>query len=124
MGKVEDAKKEMELAQSLHPESPEYLHGVAYTYYKMEEGKHEKRLVLSQDNLNQSKEIFERAIQLFNKFDKIKSRIYLDYGKLLLLMSDPKLALNSFSEGLKIDPDHSLLRKRITIGVSGTYYLL
>ena len=58
MGKVEDAKKEMELAQSLHPEFPEYLHGVAYTYYKIEEGKPEKRLVLSQDNLNQSKEIF------------------------------------------------------------------
>lgn len=109
MGKIAEAKTELEKANYLHPNFPDYIHGIAYTYYTIEKTKHENQEKLDQINLTVSNEAFERAIQRFNELGSINSRIYLDHGKLLLLMNNQEQALDAFNKGLSMDPNHSLL---------------
>lgn len=109
MGRLEDAQKQLELVCLWHPHCPEFLHGLAYFYYKQEKQNLVQGAALNQENLEKARDLFERALQLFTEFNTLNSRIFLDYGQLLVLMQHPNEALSTFNAGLQLEPNHQLL---------------
>lgn len=123
MGKSEESLYHHECANQLQPDYPDYIHGLAYVYFNIEKQKSDRGVPIDKGNLVKADELFENAVRLFSEFQSINSRVYLDRGKLKLLMDQPEEALNEFNKGLSIEPHHSLLllERGLLLGKLGRY---
>lgn len=109
MGKIDEALQQLTFADHLRPNCPDFIHGIAYAYYKKEKSKADKNEALCQENLAKAEDAFERALQLFHQFQTINSRVYHDRGLYWLLLGQKDKALDDFNAGLNIEPLHPLL---------------
>jgi len=82
MAKYKEALHHHELANQLHPNYPDYIHGIAYAYFNIEKQNFEEGLPIDKENLIKADEAFERTVQLFTEFQTENSRVFLDWGKL------------------------------------------
>lgn len=123
MGKFEDALYYHEFANHHEPNNPDFIHGLAYAYFNIEKEHANAGKAINKENLSKAEEAFVRAIQLFIEFKTLNSRIYLDYGKLMLLMDRPNEALLEFNKGLSLEPNHPLLlmERGMLLGKFGRY---
>ncbi len=123
MGKCNESLYHHEFANQQEPNNPDYIHGLAYAYFNIEKQNADQGKPINKENLSKAEEAYEHAIQLFFEFQTINSRIYLDYGKLLLFMDRPKEALIEFNKGLSIEPNHLLLlmERGMLLGKSGRH---
>lgn len=110
MGRDQEAHIHHLMANRLQPEFPDFLHGLGYCMYLIEQKKGEE---LDFENLEKVNQIYDEAVALFEEYKTENSRIFLDRGKLKLLMGKNKEALKEFRKGLKIDPHHKLLTNEI-----------
>lgn len=96
-------------ALDLFPNFPDYIHGLAWGYYCLEHQNSLLGLPVNALALHLAEEAFEQSIEIFHKYKTENSRVFHDYGKLKLFLHEPLEALRLFHQGLKIDPNHSLL---------------
>lgn len=97
------------LANKLYPNYPDFMHGLGYAYYQLEFVKKLHGSAINQEMIDQITHIYDRCLQLFSDYHSENSRIYLDRGKLMLMLNKNDEALKEFNLGLNLEPHHPLL---------------
>jgi tetratricopeptide (TPR) repeat protein len=105
----EEALKHHQIANEIRPHYPDFIHGLAYCLYLLENQAVEMGHSCNRENLEMACDLFERAIQLFEEYETQNSRIFLDKGKVEILLGNYEQAFQNFCMGLEIDPHHQLL---------------
>lgn len=109
MQRNQDALYHHRIANQLQPGFPDFMHGLGYSLYLIEQKKLETGKALKLENLEEAFAILEQAVELFEEYKSENSRIFLDRGKIKLLMGKYEEALEEFNRGIKLDPHHKLL---------------
>lgn len=99
---LEQALQYHRQAKSMDSHDPNIRHGLGYDLYQLEKCQHDFGFDVDNNNLH-------KALAELSRVRPTNARLFHDKGLVYLLLKDQKNALESFTEGLKLDSKHSLL---------------